>query len=57
MAYQLLEIEVELQHEYEEFLQTKRGQEWKERWAKELGSDIGGSFGDYLYDFYPEMLI
>ena len=43
----------ELEIEYNEFLETKRGQEWKEHWKNEICSD----FGDYLYDFYPEMLV
>ena len=25
-------------------------------WQTEIGSQNGGDFGDYLYDFYPEML-
>ena len=47
----------ELKIEYNEFLETKRGQEWKEHWKDEIGSDSCGDFGDYLYDFYPEMLM
>ena len=47
----------ELEIEYNEFLETKRGQEWKEHWKNEIGSDSCGDFGDYLYDFYPEMLM
>ena len=55
MACQLLEIEVELQHEYEEFIQTEHGREWKEQWINKFHGK--GDFGDYLYDFYPEMLM
>ena len=47
----------ELALEYNEFLKTKCGQEWKEHWKNEIGSDSCGDFGDYLYDFYPEMLM
>lgn len=45
-----------LRHEYEQFVQTERGKEWKHFWQSEMGSERGGDFGDYLYDFYPEML-
>ena len=51
----------ELEIEYNEFLETKRGQEWKVDWIKRYSNseDIkdAGDFGDYLYDFYPEMLM
>ena len=47
----------ELEIEYNEFLETKRGREWKEHWQNEMCSDDAGDFGDYLYEFYPEMLI
>ena len=47
----------ELEIEYNEFLEAKRGREWKEHWKNEMCSDDAGDFGDYLYDFYPEMLI
>lgn len=45
-----------LRPEYEHFIQTERGKEWKHFWQSQINSDIGGDFGDYLYDFYPEML-
>ena len=45
-----------LRPEYEHFIQTERGKKWKHFWQSQIGSDIGGDFGDYLYDFYPEML-
>lgn len=53
--------EAKLKVEYENFLKTKEGEEWKEYWVKrysdsENTKDRGG-FGDYLYDFYPEMLM
>ena len=57
MACQLKEVEVELKIEYEEFIKTERGQEWKKFWQRENGSERAGDFGDYLYDFYPEMLM
>lgn len=53
---QLKELEIELRKEYKEFLQTDKGKDWKEHWQKEIDSDVSGNFGDYLYDFYPEML-
>ena len=49
--------EEELKGEYENFLKTKEGQEWKKHWKNEIDSDSCGDFGDYLYDFYPEMLM
>ena len=45
-----------LRPKYKQFIQTERGKEWKHFWQSQIGSDIGGDFGDYLYDFYPEML-
>ena len=42
-----------LELEYNEFLKTKSGQEWKER----CKNKTGGDFGKYLYDFYPEILM
>lgn len=56
MACQLLEIEIELEKEYKEFIKTKEGKEWIESWNRRMpyGEDVG--FGEYLYDFYPEML-
>lgn len=47
----------ELELEYNEFLKTKSGQEWKEHCKNKNGSDLCGDFGNYLYDFYPEMLM
>ena len=51
----------ELEIEYNEFLETKYGKEWKVDWIKRYSNseDIkdAGDFGDYLYDFYPEMLM
>jgi len=37
-------------------MKTKAGQVWKKTWQIKMGSDIAGDFGDYLYDFYPEIL-
>lgn len=34
--------------EYEEFVKTDEGKKWKDHWIKEISSDDGGSFGDYL---------
>lgn len=47
----------ELELEYNEFLKTKYGQEWKEHCKNKTGSDLCSDFGNYLYDFYPEMLM
>lgn len=47
--------EKELKEEYEKFILTK-GKEWINHWQKIIGSDTGRDFGDYLYDFYPEMI-
>lgn len=47
----------ELQIEYNNFIKTESGKEWKEHWNKLSDSDDCGDFGDYLYDFYPEMLM
>ena len=59
--------EEELKVEYENFLKTKEGQEWKECWVKRYSDYENikdyknikdrGCFGDYLYDFYPKMLM
>lgn len=53
--------EEELKVEYENFLNTKEGQEWKEDLVKRYSAydDIkdAGDFGDYLYDFHTEMLM
>ena len=51
--------EEELKVEYENFLKTKEGQEWKECWVKRYSNSENikdrGGFGDYLHDFYPEL--
>ena len=53
--------EAELKIEYENFLKTKEGQEWKDDWNKRYKDpdDIrdAGDFGDYLYDLHTEMLM
>lgn len=45
-----------LRPKYEQFIQTERGKEWKHFWQSQTGSERSGDFGDYIYDFYPEML-
>ncbi|MBR5780410.1 MAG: hypothetical protein IKY27_00305 [Bacteroidales bacterium] len=55
MAGTLKEIEVVLQKEYEEFMQTEEGKRWKDDWVNKYNGR--GDFGDYLYDFYPEYLM
>ena len=60
MVCQLIEIDIELEKEYKQFLETDKGKEWKEDWKKRCNpNDINnaGDFGDYLYDFYTEMLM
>lgn len=42
--------EEDIKDEYMKFIKTDEGKEWLEFY------DLGGDFGDYLYDFYPEML-
>lgn len=51
-----LEKEKELKEKYFNFLKTEQGRKWKDSWINRSSSDIAGDFGDYLYDFYPEML-
>lgn len=46
----------DLKIEYNNFIETKRGQEWQMFRKREANSERCGDFGDYLYDFYPEML-
>ena len=48
--------EKELMIEYNNFIKTEEGKEWRAKWQKNLNSDIVGDFSDYLYDFYPERL-
>ena len=45
-----------LKPKYEAFLKTAKGQEWKREWIARTGLEEDGGFGDYLYDFYPELL-
>lgn len=42
--------EEDIKDEYMKFIKTDKGKEWLKSY------DLGGDFGDYLYDFYPEML-
>lgn len=43
--------------EYKNFIKTEEGKRWQNLWKMETGSDrIGGDYGDYLYDFHPELL-
>lgn len=52
----LKERETTLKYEYEEFIKTDEGKQWIGSWNRRMpyGEDVG--FGEYLYDFYPEML-
>ena len=45
-----------LKQQYEAFLKTPKGQKWKQKWITQTGSEEDGAFGDYIYDFYPELL-
>lgn len=51
------EREIKIKQEYDEFIKTESGQKWRKGWQTRMGSDIGGDFRDFLYDFYPEILI
>ena len=52
------EKESKLYEEYLEFLRTDKGKQWKTDWEKHTGDNKNsGDFGDYLYDFYPEMVM
>ena len=43
--------------EYKNFIKTEEGKKWQNLWKMQTGSDrIGGDYGDYLYDFHPELL-
>ena len=46
--------ESDLLREYKIFITTKKGNEWVKFQKEKMNLD--GDFGDYLYDFYPEML-
>lgn len=48
--------EEKLKEKYLNFIDTEDGKNWKDKWIKSMGSDMSGDFGDYLYDFYPELL-
>lgn len=50
------EQEVKLRREYDDFIKTDEGKKWKRGWVERYGTEVEGDFGDYLYDFYPEML-
>lgn len=56
MASQLLEIEIELEEEYKEFIKTDKGKKWIESWNGRIEDIKKVGFGEYLYDFYPEVL-
>lgn len=48
----------ELKQEYEEFIKTDAGKQWKKKWQEHFNDsdDIVGDFIDYLCDFHSEML-
>lgn len=46
----------ELELEYEEFIQTEVGNKWIEN-CKSRNNGQTGSCGDYIYDFYAEVLM
>lgn len=45
---------IRLELEYKEFIHTAEGKKWLEHVKKDMKLD--GDLGDYLYDFYPELL-
>ena len=46
----------DLKVEYNNFIKSKRGREWVMLQKREIDGKRSGDFGDYIYDFYPEML-
>ena len=56
--FTMTEQDKELKHEYEEFIKTDEGKQWKKKWQKRFDSDddIVGDFTDYLCDFHPKAL-
>jgi hypothetical protein len=49
-SYNIDDIKLEFEH----FINTDEGKGWISEW-KARGGD--GDLGDYLYDYYPEMLL
>ena len=49
-----MKTEMELKEEYEKFVKTEKGQEWIKYQKEKMHAP--GDLGDYIYDFYPEML-
>lgn len=45
-----------LEEEYNRFVQTDKGKEWLEEWEQNMWAGYKADLGDYVYDFYPEML-
>ena len=46
----------ELELEYEEFVKTDSGKKWVDN-CKSRNNGQVGDCGDYIYDFYPEVLM
>ena len=46
----------ELELEYEEFVKTDSGKRWLDN-CKSRNNGQTGDSGDYIYDFYPEVLM
>ena len=46
----------ELELEYEEFVKTDSGKRWLDD-CKSRNNGQTGDSGDYIYDFYPEVLM
>lgn len=46
----------ELELEYEEFIKTDSGKKWLDDY-KNRNNGQTGDCGDYIYDFYPEVLM
>ena len=56
IVYYIREQEAQRRKEYEEFLKTDEGKKWVESWNGRIPDNECVGFGEYLYDFYPEML-
>ena len=48
------ELETKLIMKYNKFINTEQGKIWMNSWKEKNKSD--GDFGDFIYDFYPELL-
>ena len=51
------ELWIKLRTKYSEFIQTDEGKEWIESWKGRMEPGDEVDLGNYLYDFYPELLM